>query len=411
MTFLDYVSVMIKWKRFIIVNTFVVCAVTAGISLVIPEWYKSTTTIMPPHGEGIGMGAGLSSLMNALPMGSVGLGLPGGEEGARFIAILESRTVMEAVAREYDLTARYKARNMEETIRTLRGRVDVKINDEGTITLNAEAKTPYLSGKQTDDEARDLARDMANTFISQLDLLNKRLKVEDAKNTRLFIEGRYLQNVEDLRNAEEEFKRFQEQYGTIALPEQTTATIAAAAELKAEIIAKEVEMGLYQNYFRDSHDKIVELKNELKELEDKYSEFIYRSPETRIGDRQSALKDIFVPMEEIPDLGIQFARLYREVTMQETIMEFLLPQYEQAKIQEARDTPTVQVLDPGIRPVKKSKPKRMFLVLGFGLISLLFHSLAVYIHVNVEHVKETNPDQYRLIQSISNQLRPRNWLK
>jgi len=408
---IDYLNIFIKWKKYVIINTLIVCIIVAAISLIVPKWYTASTTILPPQAETTGMD--ISSLLGSLPIGGLGMGL-GGEsmEAFLFTAILTSRTVMEEVAEQYDLISRYKTKNMEETVKTLRERVSVEINDEGTITLSARAKTPFFASEQEDNEAKELAKDMANTFIEKLDKVNKRLKTERAHNTRVLLEKRYQQNLDSLQQAEEEFKKFQEKYGTIALPEQTTATITAAAELKAKIIAKEVQVGVLSKYVGKSHAEYIRAKNELQELNEKFQEFTYgKAQKTLTGLDSVAFQNVFVPLDKVPNMGLQYFRLFREVKLQEKLMEFLLPQYEQAKLQEARDTPTVQVLDRAVKPERKSKPKRMFMVLFAGFVSVIFSLIAVYIAGNLQYLKENDYNRYEQMQYIFSQLKPRNWLK
>ena len=87
---------------------------------------------------------------------------------------------------------------------------------------------------------------------------------------------------------------------------------------------------------------------------------------------------MFIPLGIVPEVGLQYARLFRELKLQETLMEFLLPQYEQAKIQEAKDTPTVQVLDKAVPPDLRAKPKRAIMVIMVGFISFIFCAIFVF---------------------------------
>lgn len=408
---IHYLSVFVEWRKFLIINFLIVCFIAAGISLSLPKWYTSMTTILPPTGESGDMG--LSSLIGNLPLSGFGLGIGAiSEQTNTFLAILNSRTVMEAVANKFNLMERYKTKNMEETVKTLRDRISVEVNEDGTISLFAQAKTSYFPGEKDDNEAKELAKDIANYFIEQLNEVNTKLKVEKAKNTRIFIERRYQQNLEDLKSAEEEFRQFQKKYGAVALPEQTAAVIKAAAELKAEIIAKEVEIGVLGRYVSDSHANLLQAQAELSELNKKYKEFKYG--ENFEKDKNATInysKDFFLPFEDIPDIGVKYIRLFRDVTLQEKLLEFLLPQYEQAKIQEARDTPTVQVLDPAVKPERKSKPKRMLIVLFAGFMTLAVAAMVGYINVNFDHLKVTDPDRYEQINKLIHQLKPKNWFK
>lgn len=386
---IDYFVILFKHWKFILISFVGVCIVAAGISLVLPKWYLAQTTILPPVPEESSMA--LSTLLENLPLAGLGL-LPVSEETELFLAILESRTVMESVAERFNLLKRYKKKNMEETIKSLRDHVSADIDDEGTVTLMAEAGTPFLSSKETDDEARKLAKDMANFFIAELDRVNRCLKTEKARNFRIFIEKRYHQNLDDLRRAEEGLKAFQEKYGIIALPEQTEATVVAAAELQAQIMAKEIESRVLKNYVGRSHTDYLRVQNELNELRRKFEEF-KKSGESGITEEGVESKSLFLPFEKAPDLGVKYLRLFRELTLQEKILEFLLPQYEEAKIKEARDTPTVQVLDRAVRPERKHKPKRAIIVVFYGFLSLVLSSMFVFFRPAVEELYRSLKEQ------------------
>ena len=121
--------------------------------------------------------------------------------------------------------------------------------------------------------------------------------------------------------------------------------------------------------------------------------------------------DVFIPLKNLPDLGIEYVRLYRELQIQEKILEFIMPQYEQAKINEKKDTPTVQVLDPAVAPIKRSSPKRMFMVLGAGIFVLFLFIIAAYIKVNAEYLGEEHPEQYRQWSYVLHNLKPTQWFK
>ncbi|OQX85733.1 hypothetical protein B6D60_07390 [candidate division KSB1 bacterium 4484_87] len=398
----DYFTILVKWRKQIIINGFIICLITAIFSLIMPRSYKASTTILPPAEEG---GLGLSSLLNNLPIGGLGLGGMVSDETNVYLAILNSRTVAENIINKFDLIKRYKSENMEEAIRTLRAMMAIELNDDGTLSIAVKAKTPYFAGKKEEDEARNLAKDMANYFVSELDKLNRKLKTQRAQNTRIFIEKRYKQNLADLAKAEEAFKDFQKKHGTIELTEQTKASITAAAELKAQIIAKEIELGVLKKYVSNTHSEYIRKQTELNELKQHYNEF-------QSGAKQTGgAMDVFIPLKNLPDLGIEYVRLYRELQIQEKILEFIMPQYEQAKINEKKDTPTVQVLDPAVAPIKRSSPKRMFMVLGAGIFVLFLFIIAAYIKVNAEYLGEEHPEQYRQWSYVLHNLKPTQWFK
>ena len=72
----------------------------------------------------------------------------------------------------------------------------------------------------------------------------------------------------------------------------------------------------------------------------------------------------------LPGAGVEVMRLWRDVKVQETVFELLTAQLEEARIRETRDTPTVQVLDRALPPIRKSRPKRAWIVLGGFVVGL-----------------------------------------
>ena len=203
--------------------------------------------------------------------------------------------------------------------------------------------------------------------------------------------------------------RFRRNLAPSTCPTQTQAEITAAAELKAEIIAKEVEVGSLEKFVTKTHSSYLQAKIQLDELRNKYDEFKY-GPKMD-GSKSGSNSDLFLPFEDIPDIGLKYARNFREMMLQEKLLEFMLPQYEQAKIQEARDMPTMMIIDPAVRPERKTHPKRMLIVLFAGFLSILFFVIAVYFAVNLNHLRQTNVERYQQVSTILSQLKPGNWFK
>ena len=189
--FLYYLYIGLKWRKTLVLYSFIICLLTVGISFIIPKWFNSRAVILPPADDSNAIG--FSSIMKNLPFGSVGLGSMS-DETTLAIAIVNSRTMMESVINEFGLIKRYRAKNIEKAIKILRRRVSAEINEDGTITISVYAKTPYFPSKVKDNEARKLSRDITDYIVKNLDIRNIQFKADKARNTRLFIEKRYLQN-------------------------------------------------------------------------------------------------------------------------------------------------------------------------------------------------------------------------
>jgi tyrosine-protein kinase Etk/Wzc len=89
-------------------------------------------------------------------------------------------------------------------------------------------------------------------------------------------------------------------------------------------------------------------------------------------------------MITVPDLALQYARLMRALKVQETLFALLTSQLEQAKLAEARDTPTVQVLDPAVPADKKSKPRIALNMVIAGVLSLF---MAIFLAFFLEYLQ------------------------
>jgi len=393
--FLDILYIVVKWRKFIIINFIVICVLAVLFSLIVPKWFTSTSTLMAPSEDGTGFN--LSSVIGALPVSNL---FSGGvsDEANRFIAIINSRTLMEEVAHKFDLQKRYKTKNVELTVKRLRKHVNAEINEEGTISISVKAKTKFWPTKTKDDDAKSLAQRMCSFIVERLDEYNIKLKGEKAGNTRQFIEKRYFQNLQDLAKAEDLFKEYQEKYGVIALEEQTIATINVASQLKGQVIAKEIELGILKNYFGDTNVEYKRVKNELNEYKKRYDQFKKGNQEYVFDENK---KDLLLTINDIPELGVQYLRLFRDVKLQETILEFMLPQYEQAKIQEQKEIPTLQILDDANLPLKKSKPKRAIIVVFMGFLSIVISLLYVFSYEKLEYLKESDSEIYHKLVSIS----------
>jgi len=358
------IKTLLNRKRLIIKNFIIVFILSAALSLIIPKTFRVSALIMPPAPQQ-DMGL-LGALTSSIPLASFGLGQSDLESNT-FLAILNSRTVMDNVVRKFELVDFYNVKYPEKAIKILRNNVGFEIEDEGTISLTADVSTGWLSGEESDDRIAQLATDIANYFITNMDSMNKRLKSEQARFQRLFIEKRYEQNIEDIKKVEEELSSFQEENKTIALPEQTEAAIKAAATIQAQILADEVTLGMLTKSMSPGHPAFKRIKNEISQLEAQL-----KNMETRKDG-----EGLFPGFSEVPALGIQLLRMEREMEIQNILFTFLTQQYEEAKILEAKNTPTLQVIDWAVKPEKKHKPKRVIFVLFFCFLSVVFTSLHI----------------------------------
>jgi uncharacterized protein involved in exopolysaccharide biosynthesis len=226
---------------------------------------------------------------------------------------------------------------------------------------------------------------MANFYVERLDHLVAQFGVGEAGRQRTFLTRQAARARADLDTAEETLRRFQENNRAIVLQEQTRGAIEAAAKLKGEIMAAQVQLQVMRNFATDANTEVVALRHRLDELNRQLSQMQYGDGVSRQAAGQSERRDFTVPFARVPEIGLELARLTRDVKVQETLVTLLTQQTEQARLSEARDLPTVQVLDHAVPAERPSKPRlAMNLVVGGvtgALIGILLAFCGEYLQV------------------------------
>ena len=333
--------------------------VSTVIVFLLPVRYTSTTRLMPPDQAGAGMASMLSALSKAGgELGAIGSDLLGVRTSSDlFIGILHSRTVQDRLVNKFDLRKVYGIRHWEDARKALEDRTEV----------SADRKSSIITIKVSDENPRRAA-EMAAEYVTGLDQIVLTLNVSSAHKERVFLEKRLEQVQQDLEVAEKDFGNFASKNTTIDVKEQGKAMIGAAADIEGQLIAAQTELeGLRQIYssnnvrVRSLQARVDEFQRQLQKLGGK--------PELAGGTVPSDITDMYPSIRALPILGITYADLLRRAKVQEAIFETLTKQYELAKVEEARETPSVKVLDEGDVPERKSFPPRTVLVLfGTGFV-------------------------------------------
>jgi len=350
-----------KWK--IIRNVFIVSILTVIIALLMPLTFRSVAVLMPPSSES---GLNISSALSSLPFGNI-LGGGGDSQAMTFIAILESRKVKEAVIEKYNLADFYHSEFMEDALEDLGNDTSIEMEEEGTIKIAFMATTSWLHPNTEVKICKQLSKDVTNYYVEKLDEVNKQLNSEKAISHRKFIEERYNLNKHELKQAEDKLNSFQNQYHAISLEEQTGAVINIAATIKAQILTNEVQLEILEQTLPQNHPDLINLNKETEMLQSQLNNL-----------NTGTENDFLLPkFGKVPDLVLEFMRLTRMVEVQNQIFIFLTQQYEEAKIKEAKDTPTLQVLDHASLPEKKYKPSRARIAI-IGFVLTFIFSIYIY---------------------------------
>lgn len=341
----DYWDVLVAHRTLIGGLSLVGLVASLGISLLLPDVFESTASVLPQleSKEGGMLAALLASPAAGGMAQNLGLGLPSMPTTPTdvFVSILKSRVMADDAIAKFNLMERYHEKTMVQTRKELEDHLRITVTKEKVIKVAVEDRDPHT------------AAEMANFFVSNLDRLNRKVTVSKAGQNRAFIERRLGETIAAMADAEDALRNFQTKNKTVAVEAQARVMIEAAAILQGQITAQEVQLQVMGSYLSPDNPDLARIRSNVEELKKQLT--IMGSGKDGKG---MVLGDRLHPaMTNVPDLALQFGRLFRQVKVQETLFTLLTSQHEQAKIAEARDTPTVQVLDPAVPADKRSRPR------------------------------------------------------
>ena len=359
-----------------------ICALVVGtaIAFLLPKRYESTISIMPPDSLGSNgmMMAALASKTSPELAGIASSLLGAKSTSALFVGLLHSRTVADHIVDKFDLQSVYSVRYKQDARKILDHRTDV-IEDRksGIITIIVSDRKPQL------------AHDMAQAYVEELNNLVSQVSTSSARRERLFIEQRLSAVKTDLENAEQQFSTFASKNTALDIKEQTKAMVESAAQLQGQLIAVQSDLeGLAQIYtannvrVRSAQARVDELKRQLEKI---------GGTDASLTADATQANELYPSIRKLPLLGVQWTDLYRRVKIQETVYELLNQQYELARIQEAKEIPTVNVVDPADLPEKKAWPPRLLIIALLTVLSLAGAVVKIVGSARWEHVDPQDP--------------------
>jgi capsule polysaccharide export protein KpsE/RkpR len=239
---------------------------------------------------------------------------------------------------------------------------------------------------QVEDTSRERARDLTQGYLDELNQLVVKTNTSAARQERLFIEGRLHSVQTALQDAELQLSQFSSKSSTFDIKEQTRAMVDAGARIEAELLVEQSGLqSLRQIYgddnirVRQSQARIANLQRELVNMKGAPASASAGTTNDPGGDStgKGDSAELYPPLRQLPGLGVSYTDLYRRVKVQENVFELLTQQYEMARIEEAKDVPAVNVIDPPGLAEKKSFPPRLLLTLLLTFVSMVVASVLV----------------------------------
>jgi uncharacterized protein involved in exopolysaccharide biosynthesis len=381
-----HVRLLWERRRFLLRWTGFGLVVSLVVAFLIPSRYVATTELMPPDNQS---GGGAAALLAAAGRSGSGLaGLAGDllgtkNSGALFVGILSSRTVQDRLIEGFDLRHEYGDRKMEDARRDLARHTGVSEDRKsGIISVSVWDHSPQR------------AADLASAYVKELDRLVAEVSTSAARRERIFLEERLQAVKQDLDASATKFSEFASKNTAIDIPAQGKAMVEAAAALQGQLIAAEAELHGLEAIYTNQNVRVKALRARVSELRTQLGKLGGEAGTTGALSPKSD-PSLYPSIRQLPVLGVTYADLYRRTKIQETVFELLTQQYELAKVQEAKEIPSVKVLDAAVVPTKKSFPPRVvFTALG---AALFFLGACVWIFANRTYASIDPQDPRKLL--------------
>ena len=383
---LDLLIVFANRRRFIFRFTLGAAVLAVIAVLLLPSRYTAETVVLPP-----GQNSSMSSALMGQMAGAGGLAAAAGASlgmknpGDMYVSLLKSRTMEDSVIQRFGLMARYHAQKQSLARNALESHVKVALGaKDGLITISVTDRDP----KQ--------AATIANGYIEEYRKFSANLAITEASQRRVFFQQQMLEANESLAAAEEALKRTQQSTGVLEVDSQARSLIESAAELRAEVVAKEVQLQGMRAYATEDNPELLMGKQQLAELQAQLSKLG--------GSDKNAGSDIIVPKGNIPEAGMEYIRKLRDVKYYETVSSLMAKQFEMAKLDEARQGATLQVVDVAVPPDTRSFPKRTLTVLAAMLFGF-FLACGWCVLAEGMQSRKGNPDERQRLDALRAALR------
>jgi uncharacterized protein involved in exopolysaccharide biosynthesis len=366
-----YLAIRLLWENRRILATFLWQGTLLFllVAFLIPATYESKTELMPPDTQqsamgmlaSLGSGSGLGS--GALTMGADLLGLK--TSGALFVSLLGSDTVRDDLINRFDLRGAYWVKTYRQAREKLASRTDISEGKKsGVITIVVTDGNPQRASA------------MARAYIEQLNRMVLELNTSAAYRERVFLEERLKVVKQDLDQSARSFSEFSSKNTAIDIKEQGRAMVEAAAALQGEMIAAESELRGLEQIYTANNVRVRSVRARAAELQKQLNKLAGGSGDS--SDDPQSNQALYPSIRQLPVLGVTYADLYRRVKIDEAVYEALTKQYELARVEEAKQVPSVKVIDIANPPEKRSGPPRLLITVGGALFSLCLGAIWVF---------------------------------
>ena len=375
------------------------------IALLIPNQYTSTTQLMPPDNQS--SSSSMAMMAATLAKGAGALSSVAGDlltlksSGAMFVGVLRSETVQDRLIQQFDLRKIYGKKLIFDARQKLDENTSIaEDRKSGIITINVT------------DHSKERAATLANAYVEQLNSLVAQLSTSSAHRERVFLEDRLNVVKKNLDQGANQLAQFSSKNSTLDIRDEGRAMLDAAAGIAGQMIAAQSQPEGLRQIYTDTNPRIRSLNAHVMELRKQLDKLGGAKGQTSAAGDQGAVdptSDMPYPsIQKLPLLGVKYADLYRQVRIQETVYELLTQQYEMAKVQEAKEIPSVKTLDPARVPERKSFPPRLLIILSGICLAIVIAAVWILGSVRWDRLDPQDPRKVFFRELAATWKKPKN---
>lgn len=357
------------------------------VAFLIPKRYQSTARLMPPDQPSPALGMLSAATSISAQVGSDLGSMAGDLLGLRsssdlFIGILQSRSVQDQLIGRFELRKVYSAERMEDARRELNRHTELSSDRKsGIITISVEDHSP------------ERAAAMAGEYIGELNRVVTDLNTSSAHRERAFLEERLVQVKQDLQSSEKNFSDFASKNTALDIPDQGKAMIEGLASLEGESIATETELQGLKQIYADGSVQVRATQAKADRLQGELKKYLGEKGGDGPADDKRDAQPLYPSLRELPVLGVSYADLFRNTKIEEAVFQALTQEYELAKVQEAKETPSVKVLDPPDVPDKETYPPKLAIIAVGTILAIVASMLWILGKNSWDRADGTDPQK------------------
>lgn len=366
---IEILNILALRKKMIFWVTLIMSIAIVIFSLVVTQKWTSTVVVQPlTSSSSLNLGGLGSSLISSLAGGLSG---SSESEGQRLIAIINSRPFLEKFIDEFDLSTYFKLKKKTDDVHRIRDATIKKIKQD-MLSVSYNPETGFLT-VSVESKDRELSPKMANYIVEELDRYNKYDRVTKAKESRITLENRLIQINNDIDSLLVKMKTFQQKNNVLDITEQTKSLVNEYVKLESERVKREISYDIIKSSMSDNDPRLESLQDEIASINNAIGKLE--------GTKKAGNNKYIIALDNIPEILQEYLPMQANVEVYKKVYEFIYPQLELAKLEESRQTTTLNTIEEAVPAGLRTFPRRGMLCITVFFITVVSISVyAIFLH-------------------------------